>query len=187
MLILIYLLAFTPASVTILQLKLLTPDLLPAVVELDRLCLGGLWNQSGYQRELNSANSDLVIWTHPTYGQPLSGLQTISVEVPQTPPPPVIGIGCLWAIVDEAHITLLAIHPDYRRLGLGSNLLRALLQLAQQRGLSHATLEVKASNDIALSLYQKFGFQIAGRRNKYYADTGEDALILWLSGLPSLI
>ncbi|MEI2422887.1 ribosomal protein S18-alanine N-acetyltransferase [Arthrospira platensis SPKY2] len=172
---------------TILQLKLLTPDLLPAVVELDRLCLGGLWNESGYQRELDSPNSDLVIWTHPTQGQPLSGLQPISVQVAQTPPLPVIGIGCLWAIVDEAHITLLAIHPDYRGLGLGADLLRALLQLAQQRGLSHATLEVKPSNHIAQSLYQKFGFQIAGRRKKYYADTGEDALILWLSGLPSLI
>lgn len=76
---------------TILQLKLLTPDLLPAVVELDRLCLGGLWNESGYQRELDSPNSDLVIWTHPTQGQPLSGLQPISVQVAQTPPLPVIG------------------------------------------------------------------------------------------------
>jgi ribosomal-protein-alanine N-acetyltransferase len=92
-------------------------------------------------------------------------------------------MGCLWAILDEAHITILVVHPDYQRQGLGQAMLLALLQVASDRGLERATLEVRASNQPALSLYQKFGFKIAGRRRRYYKDTNEDALILWRGDL----
>lgn len=78
---------------------------------------------------------------------------------------------------------MLAVHPSYRRQGFGQVLLQALLTVAQQQGLERATLEVRASNQSALSLYQKFGFQEVGRRRRYYPDTGEDGLILWLNGL----
>jgi len=92
-------------------------------------------------------------------------------------------MGCLWGILDEAHITVMAVHPDVKRQGLGQAMLLALLERARLRGLERATLEVKASNQPAISLYQKFGFKVAGTRKGYYQDTGEDALILWLSGL----
>jgi ribosomal-protein-alanine N-acetyltransferase len=92
-------------------------------------------------------------------------------------------MGCQWAILDEAHITLVAVHPDYQQQGLGQTMLLTLLSRARQRGLERATLEVKASNKPATSLYQKFGFQVAGRRRGYYQQTGEDALILWLNRL----
>lgn len=144
----------------------LTPDLLPAAVELDRLCLGGLWTYDGYARELESPNSDLLVLSHNH----------------DTESPTLMGLGCSWAIVDEAHITLLAIHPQYRRSGLGSALFWALLTSAYQRGMERATLEVRASNQSALSLYQRFGFQEAGRRRRYYPDD-EDAVILWRSKL----
>jgi ribosomal-protein-alanine N-acetyltransferase len=75
------------------------------------------------------------------------------------------------------------IHPDYQGQGLGQALLYALLKSAWQRQLERATLEVRASNHPALSLYRKFGFKEAGRRRHYYPDTGEDALILWKNGL----
>ncbi|NJN57619.1 MAG: ribosomal protein S18-alanine N-acetyltransferase [Leptolyngbyaceae cyanobacterium SL_5_9] len=97
--------------------------------------------------------------------------------------PPLLGIGCLWAILEEAHITILAVHPDYQRQGLGQILLWALLRSAWQRGLEWATLEVRASNRAAIALYQKFGFSEVGRRRRYYQDSGEDALILWHKGL----
>jgi ribosomal-protein-alanine N-acetyltransferase len=64
-------------------------------------------------------------------------------------------------------------------------MLIALLQAAQIRGLKRSTLEVRASNQAAIALYGKFGFQEAGRRRRYYEDTGEDALVLWRSGLQS--
>lgn len=149
-----------------LLLKPITTEDLDAVVELDRVCLGGLWTREGYLRELNSPNSEL--WAiAPSQAQPQS----------------LIALGCFWAILEEAHITLLAVAPDYRRQGLGYLLLSTLLQQAQKRGLERATLEVRSSNKAAIALYQKFGFKIAGTRKKYYQDNQEDALILWLGGL----
>ena len=92
-------------------------------------------------------------------------------------------MGCLWAILEEAHIIILAIHPQFQRQGLGQALLWALLTKANYRQLERATLEVRESNLAAVSLYQKFWFKEAGRRKRYYEDTGEDALVMWRSGL----
>lgn len=149
-----------------LLLKPLIVDDLAAAVELDRQCLGGLWTIDGYRRELDSPNSEL--W----------GIAR-SLQQPQS----LIAMGCFWAILEEAHITLLAVVPDYRRQGLGSLLLSTLLERAKARGLERATLEVRKSNQAAIALYQKFGFKIAGTRKKYYQDNQEDALILWLGHL----
>jgi [ribosomal protein S18]-alanine N-acetyltransferase len=150
---------------SLLKLQLKSPqtkDDLEQIVALDRLCLGGLWTLEGYQREVDSPNSLLVSLV--LQGQ-------------------IIGCGCFWAILEEAHITLLVVHPDYQGLKLGSLLLYTLLERAYQRGLERATLEVRESNTIALALYEKFGFKIAGRRKKYYKPDGEDALILWRGDL----
>ena len=159
--------------VNLVKIQPLSAALLPAIVELDRLCLGGLWTLEGYQRELESPNSDLLV----------ASMVTGSSDDNEENAPTLIGLACVWAIVDEAHITLLGVHPTYQKQGLGSALFLSLLQAAWQRGLERTTLEVRASNHGALSLYQKFGFQEAGRRRRYYADTGEDALILWRGGL----
>ncbi|WP_204102654.1 MULTISPECIES: ribosomal protein S18-alanine N-acetyltransferase [Spirulina sp. CCY15215] len=150
-----------------LQILPLTQAGIEAAVELDRLCLGGMWSLQGYQRELDSPNSEILVLSLPWEGKDNT----------------IVGIGCFWAILEEAHITLLAIHPDYQGQGLGQLLLYSLLEKALQRQLERATLEVRASNQIALSLYQKFGFKEAGRRKKYYPGTEEDALILWCGGL----
>ncbi|MDH6061446.1 ribosomal protein S18-alanine N-acetyltransferase [Chrysosporum bergii ANA360D] len=148
-----------------LKLKSLTLEDINAILELDQACFGGLWTMEGYQRELNSPNSELL------------GLSSRFAL------PKLIGMGCFWAILEEAHITILAIHPQYQRQGLGQALLYSLLKTASDRGLERATLEVRASNVAAISLYEKFGFKIAGRRRLYYQDNGEDALVLWLSDL----
>ncbi|WP_346016699.1 ribosomal protein S18-alanine N-acetyltransferase [Chroococcidiopsis sp. CCMEE 29] len=149
--------------------------MLGAVLELDHLCFGGLWTLEAYQRELNSPNSVLLgLLASPAPPAPPAS---------PAPPSPLLAMGCLWAILDEAHITILAVHPHYQRQGLGQVMLLALLQVAADRGLERATLEVRASNQPALSLYQKFGFKIAGRRRRYYKDTNEDALILWRGNL----
>lgn len=144
----------------------LTADLLSAAVTLDQLCFGQLWTKEAYQRELDSPNSELLT---------LQSSEVVSV--------PLLGLGCFWAILEEAHITLLAIHPQYQQQGLGQLLLLELLAAAHRRGLERATLEVRVSNEPAFKLYQKFGFAIAGRRKGYYQDTKEDALILWRGDL----
>lgn len=174
------------AAVNLLTLQTLTPDLLPAALDLDRICLGGLWTEAGYEREIASPNSDLFI-LQPQIVQPQALNREPQPAQPRNPQPlkpsPIVALGCLWAILEEAHITVLAVHPDYQRQGLGQALLWALLASAQQRGLEWATLEVRESNDGARSLYEKFGFQTVGKRRKYYPETGEDALILWRRGL----
>lgn len=210
-----------------LKLEPLTHDLLPAVVELDRRCLGGLWSIEGYRREIESPNSDLLVLQReaideisaaaesrpafapqpsnsgelpnhehlenlPLFQSPPSLSQSSKLQrgdlggdaalpVPTQPFSPT-GLGCLWAIAEEAHITVLAIDPNYRNQGLGQAILYALLVSAHHRGLEWATLEVRASNAAAIRLYEKFGFREVGRRKGYYSD-GEDALILWRSGL----
>ncbi len=168
-----------------LEIKHLGPEHLPSAVELDRLCFGGLWAIEGYRRELDSPNSDLLgLWTWETEdcesGQHGAGAHHPS---PLQIPPMLIGIGCLWAILEEAHIIMLAIHPQFQRQGLGQALLLALLKSAHDRQLERSTLEVRDSNLAAVSLYKKFGFKEAGRRKRYYEDTGEDALVMWRSGL----
>lgn len=150
----------------VLQLKPLTVDLIPAVLELDRQSLGKLWSANGYLREIESPNSDLFI-----------------VQPTQAAEQMIVAVGCAWAILEEAHITIVAVHPDFQRQGLGQAMLVALLQAAYQRHLERATLEVRVSNQPAIALYQKFGFCEAGRRKKYYQDTGEDALVMWRGGI----
>jgi ribosomal-protein-alanine N-acetyltransferase len=150
------------------MLKPLDTEVLPAVIALDQQCLGGLWSLEGYQRELDSPNSDLI---------------GLFYRSPTNIDDSLIGFGCLWAILEEAHITILAVHSNYQRQGLGQVLLWRLLQSAHWRGLEWATLEVRPSNQAAIQLYAKFGFQDVGRRRRYYQDTGEDALILWRRGL----
>ncbi|SKB15952.1 Ribosomal-protein-alanine acetyltransferase [Planktothrix sp. PCC 11201] len=172
-----------------LKLQLLTVDQLSAVVELDQRCLGGLWTKDGYQREIESPNSDLIIWKR----EGKTGDQEPKKEEFQLPQieltdvesssDQLIGIGCLWAILEEAHITILAIDPEYQGKGLGQALLFQLLVSAWKRKLERATLEVKVSNQPAINLYKKFGFKEAGCRKGYYQDTGEDALILWRGDL----
>ncbi|GAC1464448.1 MAG: ribosomal protein S18-alanine N-acetyltransferase [Chamaesiphon sp.] len=156
---------------TFLELKPLIAEQLPAVVELDKQCFGGHWTLEGYRRELASSTSHFLVLSIPSSCHMSPTAETL------------VGLGCFWSILEEAHITLLAIHPASQRQGLGYLLLYALLRDAKMRGLERATLEVRASNQAALSLYQKFGFQEAGRRRRYYQDTGEDALILWHGGL----
>jgi ribosomal-protein-alanine N-acetyltransferase len=90
----------------------------------------------------------------------------------------VLGYAGYWLIVDEAHIGTLAVHPDWRRRGLGEKLLAALLAQARKLGASTALLEVRAGNLAAQELYRQHGFEEAGRRKTYYRDNGEDALLL---------
>lgn len=91
----------------------------------------------------------------------------------------VIGYGGIWLIVDEGHITNIAVHPSFRGLGIGKLLVEGLIEICKNRGISRMTLEVRKSNKIAQSLYKKYGFRECGIRPGYYTDTKEDAIIMW--------
>lgn len=96
----------------------------------------------------------------------------------------VVGMLVLWFIVDEAHIASLATHPGYRRQGVAKQLLVTALDHAYAEGARAALLEVRAGNDAARSMYQTFGFEEVGLRERYYKDNNEDAILMTLNRLP---
>lgn len=91
----------------------------------------------------------------------------------------VVGYAGMWHVCDEGHITNIAVHPEFRGEGVGSALMEGLIGHAVETGIVAMTLEVRKSNIVAQALYRKFGFVDAGFRKAYYADNGEDALIMW--------
>ncbi len=95
----------------------------------------------------------------------------------------VLGYVGFWYVVDEAHISTIAVHPDYRRHGIGERLLEAALRQAAGLGAKLATLEVRVGNLSAQRLYRKYGFEEVGQRKSYYRDNGEDALLMTVSPL----
>ena len=92
----------------------------------------------------------------------------------------------LWLIIDEAHIATLATHPDFRRQGIGEQLMIAALLSARAEGAARAFLEVRAGNAAALALYGKYGFMVAGERPGYYKDNNENAILMNLEDLKGL-
>jgi ribosomal-protein-alanine N-acetyltransferase len=99
--------------------------------------------------------------------------------------PAILAWGGFWLMVDEAHISTIASHPEYRGCGLGQLIIVALLEAAQARGAHRATLEVRAFNLVAQGLYEKLGFKQVGTRRSYYRD-GEAALIMTTPGLDTV-
>lgn len=90
-----------------------------------------------------------------------------------------VGYIGIWLVAGEGHITNVAVHPDFRRRGIGNQLMTAVERLAAARGATRLTLEVRVSNDVAQHLYRKLGYLPAGIRRRYYRDNDEDALIMW--------
>ena len=91
----------------------------------------------------------------------------------------IVGYAGMWHICDEGHITNIAVHPEFRGIGIGSLLMETLIEKASDLEITSMTLEVRKSNAAAQSLYRKYGFEDAGLRKSYYADNSEDALIMW--------
>ena len=134
-----------------------------ALAELDLLCFAHPWSLDSFEQELCRNRLALYI---------------VAEDEKET----LIGYAGVWIIVDEGHITNIAVHPDARKNGVGTRLLEKLISLSEEIGARSHTLEVRPSNIPALALYHKFGFTEAGRRKGYYEDNGEDALILWRNG-----
>jgi [ribosomal protein S18]-alanine N-acetyltransferase len=97
----------------------------------------------------------------------------------------IVGYAGIWVMTDEAHVTTIASHPDVRGHGVGELLLVALIHRGIEVGARWTTLEVRASNTVAQSLYRKYTFKEMGVRRRYYSDNGEDALVMWTDALDS--
>lgn len=135
---------------------------LDAVHSIDRRCYPSPWLSSAYQTELTNRSACYLVAR-------LSG--------------GVVGYGGQWVVGDEAHITTLAVAPDYQGRKIGERLLLALMEEAVWRGATHTTLEVRESNRIARSLYRKYGFHEAAIRKSYYTDNGENAVVMWATAI----
>jgi len=96
----------------------------------------------------------------------------------------IIAMLVAWFIVDEIHIATIATRPDFRKQGVGEDLLAHTLQFAQDEGALTSFLEVRESNESAMKMYVKFGYVETNRRKNYYADNGEDAILMTLTFSP---
>ncbi len=178
----------------------------PRVIEIERLAYPSTWPPSAYRKELQDNR-----WAHYIVLRDKKILeeqsQTVNSELerprknrlfplsllPNRPlvasPVPelaaIIGFAGLWLMVDEAHITTIAMHPDHRRRGLGEFMLVSLIDIAYSIGAKWVTLEVRVSNYTAQNLYHKYGFREAGIRHRYYSDNQEDAIIMWTEEINS--
>lgn len=132
---------------------------LDEVLEVEKSCFKIPWTRLMFEDELINSNAYYYV-----------------IEVNKK----IVGYVGFWKIIDEAHITNVAIHNDYRRLGYGRALINALLNKAKELEIIAVTLEVRVSNLAAISLYERFGFVSSGVRRGYYSDNNEDALIMWL-------
>lgn len=91
----------------------------------------------------------------------------------------IVGYVGVWFVVDEGHITNVAVHSDYRGKKIGDKLVKEIVKLCKESKLVAMTLEVRSSNTVAQNLYRKYGFKMGGIRKEYYSDNKEDAIIMW--------
>lgn len=132
---------------------------LDQIMILEELCFSVPWSRESFESEITK--NDLAHY--------------IVLEIDGK----IVGYGGVWYIMDEGHITNVAIHSDYRKRGFGKKLVQAIIEKSLEHNINHMTLEVRKSNIPAITLYERMGFKIAGTRPKYYADNNEDALIMW--------
>ena len=151
------------AAIPRLAIGDLLPEELPLLYEIELVSYPNPWPLDAFRRELKLPFSRILAARN-------NGAEG----------PPLLGYTVLWVIRDEAHILNLAVHPDARRQGVASSMLRASIESATNQGARILYLEVRRSNTAAQKLYEGFGFRQVGVRPKYYEDNREDALVMLL-------
>ena len=128
------------------------------VFEVEKNCFEHHWSKDAFKKELNNEVARYLV-------AKLDGK--------------VVGYVGIWFVMDEGHITNVAVHSDYRGRKIGDKLVQALVELCRENNIVSMTLEVRVSNIVAQNLYKKYGFKLAGIRKEYYSDNKEDAMIMW--------
>jgi len=140
------------------QLREMKAEDVDSILEIERLSFLTPWSRDSFEAELRNGLAKYVV-----------------AEVDGR----IAGYGGMWIVLDEGHITNIAVHPDYRGQKLGERITQALLDIAGESKADAVTLEVRTSNEPARNLYRKLGFVESGIRKGYYTDSGEDAIIMW--------
>lgn len=147
-------------------IRRMTLDDVPAVHTIDTLSFSLPWPERSFRYEVTE-NPISRGWVADMDGQ-------------------IAAMLVLWLIVDEAHIATIAVHPDFRRQGIGEQVLLHALRSVRVEGARRAFLEVRAGNAAAQAMYFKYGFEVVGIRPRYYRDNNEDALLMNLEDLSCL-
>lgn len=147
-----------------MKLRRLEKADVPQVARLEQACFSVPWSEASLYQDI--VHNDLARYHGAFDGDAL------------------IAYMGYWRVLEQAHVTNVAVSPARRRQGIGKQLFGYVLEKAAEEGIESLTLEVRPSNEAALALYHSFGMKEQGRRRHYYSDNGEDALILWLSSLP---
>lgn len=152
------------------QFSAMTQADVDLVMELEPRCFPSPWSASTYRHELRNQRSSYWVVRPGAHLSPAVA-------------PPILGYGGLWLLGEEAHITTIAVHPEWQRRHLGEWLLLRLIGVARANGARLVTLEARMHNLPAIALYRKLRFEEVGIRKGYYQDSGEDARLLTLFGL----
>lgn len=130
------------------------------IAEIERICFSTPWSADSISKELTS--------------NPMAHYIVAELEGR------VVGYAGMWQILDEGHITNVAVRPEYRGQHIASTIIAIMIEVGAHLGIVRYTLEVRSSNEAAKALYRSFDFKEAGLRKGYYEDNGEDAVIMWL-------
>jgi ribosomal-protein-alanine N-acetyltransferase len=140
-------------------IEIMTNDDIEDVAEVEKRSFNVPWSKESFRREIE--NNKVALYLVAKVDNKAVGY---------------IGV---WRIINEGHITNLAVHPEYRKMGVANALVETMISLCSKEGIAAFTLEVRESNLIAQHLYRKFGFEDKGKRRGYYQDNNEDAIIMW--------
>jgi ribosomal-protein-alanine N-acetyltransferase len=155
-------------DINALTIECMTEHDLLEVVEIEEMSNLSPWGWDAYHLELQCADASLML-------------------VARLPAPnvgghnPIVGFIVARQMADEIHVNNVAVRPEYRRIGIGENLLRAVLVWGRDKASAQAVLEVRAGNAAAQKLYEACGFEVIGRRRRYYKAPVEDALLMAVS------
>ena len=171
---------------------------IPQVAQIDREAFPGEWvfrSESAYKQDLDNPSIRYIVAcdkkdVSESEGQAVPKLpwfkRLFSYKRNLSVVENIVGFSGFWMMMKEAHIIAIGVRDSYRQLGIGEALLIATIELAQILDTNIVTLEVRASNQIAQVLYKKYGFQVVGRRPRYYSSDGEDAIIMSTDNITSM-
>jgi len=145
-------------------IRQMSPDDMPEVMEIERVAFSNPWSPELLRRELTHDWSTILLAEEEV----APGVRRL------------LGFAIFWVVHDELHILNVAVDPSQRRRGVARAVMDATLERGRQRRCVMATLEVRRSNEAALSLYRNLGFRAVGVRPNYYVDEGEDAIVMIL-------
>jgi ribosomal-protein-alanine N-acetyltransferase len=153
----------------LLAIEPMREDDVPTVQEIERHIFATPWPRNAYYRELSSRNSAYYVVLRR---EGRGGSE-------------IVGYGGMWRLYDEAHVTTIGVRQDLQHQGLGRVIFAGLIQASYDMGAKWVTLEVRASNENAMRMYEAYGFKVIGRRKGYYTDNGEDAIVMWSDSIYS--